>query len=77
MTIEILPPDESLFQGEATHVSLPGSDGRLGILDNHAPLITTLQAGDVVLRTATGNQSFAVSGGTVEVASNKVTILAS
>lgn len=76
MTVEILTPDASLFQGEATFVSLPGTDGSMGILENHAPLITTLKAGEVMVRTSGGEQTFAVKGGTVEVAGNKVTILA-
>jgi F-type H+-transporting ATPase subunit epsilon len=76
MTVEILTPDASLFSGEATYVGLPGSDGSLGILENHAPLITTLQAGRVTVRTGSGEESFEVSGGTVEVLQNKVTILA-
>lgn len=76
MTVEILTPDASLFTGEATYVGLPGSDGSMGILDNHAPLITTLKAGDVVVRTSAGEQTFSVNGGTVEVLQNKVTILA-
>jgi F-type H+-transporting ATPase subunit epsilon len=76
MTVDILTPDESLFSGEATYVGLPGSDGSMGILDHHAPLITTLKAGDVVVRTSSGEQTFSVNGGTVEVLQNKVTILA-
>lgn len=76
MTVDILTPDESLFSGEATYVGLPGSDGSMGILDNHAPLITTLKAGDVVVRTSSGERTFSVNGGTVEVLQNKVTILA-
>lgn len=76
MTVEILTPDTSLFSGEATYVGLPGADGSLGILENHAPLITTLQAGRVTVRTKSGEGSFEVSGGTVEVLQNKVTVLA-
>ncbi|MFT4682984.1 MAG: F-type H+-transporting ATPase subunit epsilon, partial [Yoonia sp.] len=43
MKVEILSPEASLFAGEAKYVFLPGADGSLGILDNHAPLITTLK----------------------------------
>ena len=45
MTVDILTPDAKLFSGEATYVGLPGADGSMGILDNHAALVTTLQAG--------------------------------
>ena len=76
MKVEILSPEASLFTGEADYVSLPGSDGSLGILNNHAPLITALKAGVVKLKTAEGEKKFDVKGGTVEVLNNRVVILA-
>ena len=76
MTLEILTPDTNLFKGEASYVGLPGSDGSLGILSHHAALVTTLRAGDIVVRTETGEKLFKVKGGTVEVLNNHVTILA-
>ena len=42
MTVEILTPDVVLYEGDATYVGLPGADGSLGILSNHAALVTTL-----------------------------------
>ena len=76
MTVDILTPDTTLFSGEATFVGLPGSDGSLGILNNHAPLVTTLKAGQVVVRAKGGEQTFDVNGGSVEVLNNVVTVLA-
>ena len=76
MTVEILTPDVVLFEGDVNYVGLPGSDGSLGILNNHAPLVTTLQAGEVVVKDDSGEKKFAVKGGTVEVLNNKVVILA-
>ncbi|MBI1266055.1 MAG: ATP synthase F1 subunit epsilon [Cryomorphaceae bacterium] len=77
MKVEILSPEKSLFVGEADYVYLPGADGSLGILNNHAPMITTLKAGVVKIRVEKGSeQEFQVNGGTVEVLNNKVTILA-
>jgi len=77
MTVEILTPEKALFTGEAKLVSLPGSDGSLGILSNHAPLITTLKKGVVKVEDEKGNaQSFEVNGGTVEVLNNRMIILA-
>ena len=76
MTVDILTPDARLFSGEATYVGLPGSDGSLGIMNNHAALVTTLQAGQVVVRTSGGDQTFDVKGGSVEVLNNVVTVLA-
>ena len=48
----------------------------MGIMERHAALITTLQSGDVIVRTGKGEDTFAVKGGTVEVLNNVVTVLA-
>ncbi|MBX7095098.1 MAG: ATP synthase F1 subunit epsilon [Flavobacteriales bacterium] len=76
MHVDILSPDSSLFSGQASAVSLPGKDGSLGILENHAPLITTLKAGTIKISSAEGEKTFDVGGGVVEVNRNKVIILA-
>lgn len=76
MNVEILSPEAQIFEGEASYVGLPGTDGSLGILKDHAPLITTLREGEVVLKTSNGEQRFAVKGGSVEVLNNRITILA-
>ncbi|HHZ96622.1 MAG TPA: ATP synthase F1 subunit epsilon [Flavobacteriales bacterium] len=76
MTLDILTPDKQLFEGEATYVGIPGTDGSLGILSNHAPLVTTLRLGEIVVKTANEELTFEVKGGTVEVLNNHVTILA-
>jgi len=76
MTVEILTPDLVLYEGEAKYVGLPGSDGSLGILNNHSALVTTLREGEVVVQSDNDKQVFAVKGGTVEVLNNHVTVLA-
>ena len=77
MKVEILTPDAVLFEGEARHVFLLGSDGAMGVLERHASMITTLQKGTVKVDTAEGEKVFDLNGGTVEVLDNKVLILAS
>ncbi len=76
MHVEILTPDKNLFSGEARSLQLPGSDGKLGVLENHAPLITTLRKGVIKLDGPEGVRLFEVNGGVVEVLRNKVVILA-
>jgi F-type H+-transporting ATPase subunit epsilon len=77
MQIEIITPDTTLFSGEATYVFLPGSDGSLGVMNNHAPLISSLKKGTLRIKDNTGKEvSFEVNGGTVEVLNNKVVVLA-
>ncbi|MCB0764455.1 MAG: ATP synthase F1 subunit epsilon [Flavobacteriales bacterium] len=76
MRVEIITPDQELFKGEASFVSVPGVDGSMGFLNDHAPLITVLKAGNVRVRTATGEAEYPVKGGVVEVQNNTVIVLA-
>jgi F-type H+-transporting ATPase subunit epsilon len=76
MNIEILTPDKKLFSGECSEVYAPGKTGSLGILANHAALITTLKEGKIEVVTAEGRESFDVTGGVLEVLNNNVIILA-
>ncbi len=76
MNVEIITPDKALFKGEASSVTVPGVDGSMGFLENHAPLITVLKAGDVRVKTAKGEELFPVNGGVVEVMNNTVLVLA-
>jgi F-type H+-transporting ATPase subunit epsilon len=77
MHIEIITPDTTLFSGEATYVYLPGSDGSLGVMNNHAPLISSLKKGTLRVKDSSGKETtFQVNGGTVEVLNNKVVVLA-
>lgn len=77
MKVEIITPDKTIFSGEAILVQLPGIDGSLEILKNHAPLITILGKGEVKVQDASNKiQLFMVNGGVVEVLRNKVLVLA-
>lgn len=77
MNVEIISPEATLFQGDASFVFLPGSDGSMGVLNNHAPLITSLKKGTVRVKDNAGKEHrFEVKGGTVEVFNNKMIILA-
>jgi F-type H+-transporting ATPase subunit epsilon len=77
MKVEIITPETKLFDGEGSFVFLPGSDGSLGVLNRHAPLISSLKKGTVRVKDNAGKEhKFEVKGGTVEVFNNKVTILA-
>ncbi len=76
MQVEIITPDKELFKGEAKSVTVPGVDGSMGFLNNHAPLITVLKAGEVKVKTGAGEETFPVKGGVVEVLNNTVLVLA-
>ncbi|MBP7962284.1 MAG: F0F1 ATP synthase subunit epsilon [Caldilineaceae bacterium] len=75
--VEIVTPRRLLFSEEVDMVTLPGSEGQMGVMRSHAPLLTTLDAGEIVLhRGGKEDEYIAVSGGIAEVRPNKVIILA-
>jgi F-type H+-transporting ATPase subunit epsilon len=76
MNLEILTPDKKIFEGEVTSVTVPGAQGSFEILNNHAPIISTLDNGKVVIRGNGKEQHFYTKGGVVEVINNKVIVLA-
>lgn len=77
MQVEIVTPDEKVFEGEARHVQLPGKNGLFGVLENHAPIISSLREGKVKVEAIDGDvQSFGITGGVAEVNANKVIVLA-
>jgi F-type H+-transporting ATPase subunit epsilon len=73
---EIVSQDRTVFQGEADMVLLPGTDGEMGILPHHAPLLTTLKYGIIRVRSQGEEKIFTVAGGIAEVQPDLVTILA-
>lgn len=73
---EIVSQDRSIFEGEADVVILPGSEGEMGILPNHAPLLTTLNFGIIRVRNQGAEEVFTVAGGVAEVQPDIVTVLA-
>ncbi|AEQ98003.1 F0F1 ATP synthase subunit epsilon [Xanthomonas oryzae] len=73
---DIVSAEKEIFHGEATLVVATGELGELGIAPKHAPLITRLKPGKVVVTTANGEHlDFAISGGILEVQPQVVTIL--
>ena len=71
MQVEILTPDTTLFSGEATLVTLPGTNGSFQIMTNHAPIIANLKAGKLEIKGKDSVETFDINGGLVEVVSNK------
>jgi F-type H+-transporting ATPase subunit epsilon len=76
MYLEIITPDKKVFAGEVTSVAVPGAGGQFQMLNNHAPIISSLVNGTVKVKTASGTQNFEVKGGVVEMLNNKITLLA-
>jgi F-type H+-transporting ATPase subunit epsilon len=75
LTLRVLAPDQSVFDGTADEVILPGTTGQLGILTGHVSMLTALDSGVLRVREGTSWQSIALSGGFAEVVANEVTVL--
>ncbi len=76
MFLEIVTPDEKVFEGEVISASFPGSDGSFQILNNHAPMVSTLGKGDIRYTQEKKDEILIlVEGGVVEVMNNKVNVL--
>jgi F-type H+-transporting ATPase subunit epsilon len=74
--VDVVSAEESIFNGEAKFVALPGEAGELGILPGHVPLITRIKPGAVRIEKADGGEEFVfVAGGILEVQPNRVTVL--
>ncbi len=74
--VEVVTAERELYSGEADLVSAPGSEGRLGILPEHAPLLTLLAPGALRIKLQGAEEAIFVSGGFLEVSNNGVAVLA-
>lgn len=76
MNLEIITPDKKLYHGEVKRVRLPGSNGLFEILNNHAPIISTLEKGTIrVVDKENRKITFEVNGGIVENKENNIIVL--
>jgi F-type H+-transporting ATPase subunit epsilon len=76
MHLEIITPDKKIFEGEVTSATFPGADGIFQALNNHAPLISLLRDGIVEYKSKESTQRLTITGGVMEVLTNKVIVLA-
>lgn len=76
LELTVVSPEGELYSGEVDLVLAPGIDGQLGILPNHAPLITQLGVGEMRLRVDEEEYAFAIHGGFMHVLPDEVIVLA-
>lgn len=77
MKIQIITPDKELYSGEAKLAQFPGLDGSFEVLNNHAPLISALSAGNIRLKFEDNSEeTFKINGGVLEVLDNNMLVLA-
>ena len=72
----LVAPERELFSGEVDQVDAPGVDGDFGVLFGHEPFMTTLRAGEVVVRDGASRRIFTVQGGFADVTPESFTLLA-
>jgi F-type H+-transporting ATPase subunit epsilon len=76
LNLEVITPSKPAYEGIITSVTVPGTVGAFQVLYNHAPILSTLEVGIVVIKESTGKVlKFTTGGGTVEVLNNKVLLL--
>jgi F-type H+-transporting ATPase subunit epsilon len=76
LKIDVVTAERVVYSEEVDAVIAPGMEGQLGILPHHAPLMTTLQAGELVIRKGGQEDSLAISGGFLEVRPDHIIVLA-
>jgi F-type H+-transporting ATPase subunit epsilon len=76
LQLDIVTPEKLAYSDEVDAVVLPGSEGELGVLPHHAPLVSTLGAGELRLRKGGAEESFAIVGGFLQVLPDKVVVMA-
>ena len=78
MNLVILSPEKEIFSGAVKSVKVPGADGQFEMLENHAPIVSSLSKGEVrVLKSNGEKMAFQVEGGFVEMLNNEVSLLVS
>ena len=77
MLLEVITPETKVFEGEVKSVLLPGTNGKFEILNNHAPIISTLTEGEVrIIKKNDQKELFDINGGVIEMQNNKIIVLA-
>jgi F-type H+-transporting ATPase subunit epsilon len=77
MKIEIITPDKKIFDGDIRSVRVPGKKGSFQVLKDHAPIISTLDAGKVIMVDQGDKEIiYMITGGVIEVKANKIILLA-
>ena len=73
---ELVSPERLIFSGEVEQVVVPGSEGVFTVLDNHAPMMSTIRPGVIEVKSASGAEKLFVRGGFADVSPKGLTILA-
>ena len=76
MNITVLTPDKAIFEGTITSVKVPGTLGQFQVLKNHAPIVSSLEEGQVTIKKEGGEvMNFKIESGFIEVLNNEISLL--
>jgi F-type H+-transporting ATPase subunit epsilon len=77
MDLIVLTPDKKVFEGKVNRISAPGVEGEFEVLDNHAPLVSSLGNGNVLITPSESKEllNLSIQSGFIEVLDNKVSLL--
>ena len=76
LTFSLVSPEAELFSGEVDQVDIPGSEGNLGILPNHSPLMAAIRTGAITVYADGAETQYFVQGGFADVTPAGLTVLA-
>lgn len=76
LTFSLVSPERELFSGQVDQVDLPGTEGNLGILPDHAPLMAAIRTGAITVYADGKEEQFFVQGGFADVTPSGLTVLA-
>jgi F-type H+-transporting ATPase subunit epsilon len=77
MKIEIITPDKKVFEGDIKSIRVPGKKGSFQVLKDHAPIISTMEKGPVIMVDQDGKEArYEIDGGVIEVKANRIILLA-
>jgi F-type H+-transporting ATPase subunit epsilon len=72
----LVAPERELFSGDVDQVDAPGTEGDFGVLSGHEPFMTTLRAGNVIVRDGATQRVFSIEGGFADITPDSFTLLA-
>jgi len=77
LNVMLATPEKLVYSGEVDSLVIPGQDGYFGVLPNHAPMVSTLEIGELKIKNDNQEYYYAIEGGFCEISNNKVIILTS
>jgi F-type H+-transporting ATPase subunit epsilon len=75
LTLEIVTPEKKIYSQEVTNVTIPASEGEICVLEGHVPLLTIVNAGEIIANSDKGTEFLAVDKGFVQVFGDKIAVL--